>query len=63
MGEFTRRCSMGFGTRLGAGKQFHFGLKGLGYPNMPPTVHRDIEGGVIRVRMMEEACGFVGNNS
>lgn len=54
---------MGFGTRLGAGKQFHFGLKGLGYPKMPPTVHRDIEGGVIRVRMMEEACGFVGNNS
>lgn len=54
---------MGFGTRLGAGKQFHFRLKGLGYPKMPPTLHGDIEGGVIRVSMMEEACGFVGNNS
>lgn len=45
------------------GKRFHFGPNSLEYPKIPPTLHGAIEGRVIRIKIVEEACRFVENNS
>lgn len=61
-GNSKGEAALGSRIRLGR-KWFHFGPKDLGYPKMPPTLHGDIEEGVIRVRTVDKACRVVEKNS